>query len=290
MPYLSNTAEATDNRIALFSDALAEVYPATLSSGTVTTGTNTSYPYPDTWSYPGTAATTITTSEVNITTDTVIHFPSDYRFDNSDNVIDTGGTTSTLTIQHLGWRIIPAEEAPPDEVYLVDENGVHWVHGDPKERTRRKLKQQMAPALINHRGERPRCLDSPAADFSSVKQNEIVALQLLKKMVDPARWRKYLKYGFVEVHGKSGMVYQIIRGQQHVRVFKRGVKVCELCVALKNRHVMPPTDEVISRMIIAECDEPDLWKRANVYMHGSLSRPRSYTDAALELVARQVAA
>lgn len=158
----------------------------------------------------------------------------------------------------------------------------------PEEKLKRKIREQLEPVLSGEDGRPFRATDR-SADFSAVQQNEIVALHLLRKMLDRDRWRKYLKYGFVDVQGKSGMTYQILRGQAHVRVFKRGVKVCELCVKLRN-HAMPPTDEVITRMILAECDEADLWKRANAYMTSGFSKPRSYTDEALDLVARQAAA
>jgi len=180
---------------------------------------------------------------------------------------------------------------PEDEVWIIGPSG-SWIHKikelTPEEKLKRKIQEQLEPELVREDGS-PFRATGGSADFSKVQQNEIVALQLLRKMLDKDRWRKYLKYGFVDVQGKSGMTYQILRGQAHVKVFKKGTKVCELCVKLRNQ-AMPPTDEVITRMIIADCDEPDLWKRANVYMQQGYSAPRAYTEPALELVARQAAA
>jgi hypothetical protein len=136
---------------------------------------------------------------------------------------------------------------------------------------RSTLKQKIYPE-VRHRNQ-------TAADFCDVKENEIVALQLLKSMLSPERWKKYLKYGFVDVLGKSGLIYQIIRGQTHVRVFRQGEKIADLCVGLANRSAMPPTDEVITRMIIVECDEPDIWQRANVYgRYRGTSKPKDDSD------------
>jgi hypothetical protein len=155
--------------------------------------------------------------------------------------------------------------------HTVPEAQNYWViNGLPElskaERFRERLRSQMDPALRSR---------SDPNQFGNVAQNEIVALQLLKSMVSTDRWRKYLKHGFVDVVGRSGLVYQITRGKSHVRVFRQGERLAELCVVLKNRHAMPPTDEVITRMLIAESDESDLWRRANVY---GLKHPRPQTE------------
>jgi hypothetical protein len=156
-----------------------------------------------------------------------------------------------------------------------------WEHEDlrpamKRARQRDKIRQQLYPLT------RQRLAD--AQDFSHVKENEIVALQLIKSMVTPERWRKYLKYGFVEVDGKSGLRYQIIRGRSHVLVYRKGEKIAELCVGLKNRYVMPPTDEVITRMIIVECDEPDIWRRANAHQLKFGTKPQTEEDLAREVL------
>jgi hypothetical protein len=101
------------------------------------------------------------------------------------------------------------------------------------------------------------------ADWSKVPPNEILALQLLRKMVPQDVFRKYLKYGFVTVQGPSGLTYQIQRKSHIIKVWDQGKTLCTLCVYLKDKTI-PPTDEVVAKMIIAECDEPDIWKRANV--------------------------
>jgi len=210
----------------------------------------------------------------------------------TDDVTRVRQETTPSTQSFYDWEV-PTWIDAPTPTALPTTNWVRLKYTlqpklSPREKLKRKIQDQLQPVLAGEDGRGYRAA-APSADFTRIKQNEIVALQLMKKLVDKDRWKKYLRYGFVDVAGKSGMIYQILRGQDHVRVFKRGTLVCELCVRLKSR-MMPPTDEVITRMIIAECDEPDLWKRANVYMKGPLSGPRCYTEAALDLVARQVAA
>jgi hypothetical protein len=84
----------------------------------------------------------------------------------------------------------------------------------------------------------------------------------MKGMTPEKEWRRYLKYGFVVVQGKSGMFYQVIRGQAHVRVFRKGTKVAELCIKVPG---VPPTDEVIARKIMIEYDEMRIWHDANIH-------------------------
>ena len=124
-----------------------------------------------------------------------------------------------------------------------------WVF-DPRQRLRRRVQ-------FPHRNARGN------ADWRNVPANEILALQLLRKMVSQEVFRKYLKYGFVTVQGPSGLTYQIQRKSHIVKVWDQGKVLCTLCVYLKDKTI-PPTDEVVAKMIIAECDEADIWKRANV--------------------------
>ena len=113
----------------------------------------------------------------------------------------------------------------------------------------------------NQHGAVPRALQNHA-DFTTVTRPEIKALQLLKKMLSAEDFKRYLRYGFVVVRGASGLEYQIVRGAWHLKVWNRGKKVAELCVGLKG--AMPPTDSVIARMVLAQYDEPDLWRRSNL--------------------------
>lgn len=137
-------------------------------------------------------------------------------------------------------------------------NGTIWVP-DPKTRAKDRMLKRLRPTLLNHNGKPVRAL---SANFRNTKENEIVALRLLRDMVEPEVFRKYLKSGFVNVTGPSGLVYQIVRNSHLISVWDQGVRLCTLCVYLQN-HV-PPTDDVVAKMVICELDEADIWKRANV--------------------------
>jgi len=111
---------------------------------------------------------------------------------------------------------------------------------------------------LNHRGAAPRAVN---VDFSRATPEELAALQLLRQLVGPNEFRRYLRYGFVMVTGKSGLRYQIKRQKHIVDVWRGGEQVGGLCVYLKGR--FPPTDDVITRMLMAEQDELQLWKNGN---------------------------
>ncbi len=149
------------------------------------------------------------------------------------------------------------------DVYLDGgtDSGVLYTNwkslGSPKPRTkgdlmRHKIKGQLAPAFIGRA--RP--------DFSGAKENEIVALGLLRSMIGSDAFRRYLRDGFIMVEGKSGKRYQVRRSHHLIGVWdNRGRQLGSLCVYISDQKI-PPTDEVVAKMLIIECDEPDIWRRA----------------------------
>jgi len=76
-------------------------------------------------------------------------------------------------------------------------------------------------------------------------------------------FRKYIRYGFVLVNGKSGATYQIFRNMAHTKVWKGGKLIEEICVRIKDK--VPPTDNVIAFKVMIESDELAFKKIANVY-------------------------
>lgn len=133
-----------------------------------------------------------------------------------------------------------------------------WVP-DLKTRAKDRLYARLRPKLLNHHGKPPRATQ---VSFRDAKENELVALRLLREMVDTEVFRKYLKHGFVTVRGPSGLTYQIRRRSHLIAVWDRGKMLCTLCVYLRDK--IPPTDDVVAKMVICELDELDIWKRANV--------------------------
>lgn len=138
-------------------------------------------------------------------------------------------------------------------------NGHIWIV-DKRQKLKDQIHKQLLPNLINHKGERVR---ANKTDFRSAKENEIVALTLLRQMVSDEVFKKYLKYGFVTIKGASGLTYQIQRKSHLIKVWNLGNLVCTLCVYLRDQTI-PPTDEVVAKMLICECDEIDIWRRANI--------------------------
>jgi len=138
-------------------------------------------------------------------------------------------------------------------------NGTIWVP-DKKQELKDKIRKQLNPIILNHRGASVR---ATRVNFNNSKENELVALNLLRQMVLPEAFKKYLKYGFVTIQGSSGLTYQITRKSHLIGVWENGHKLAILCIYLKDSNI-PPTDEFIAKMLICECDEQDIWKRANV--------------------------
>jgi hypothetical protein len=190
------------------------------------------------------------------------------RFDvHVDTSATTTGNYSPLSqINNFRFRFGPegAMTAEEREKYAakVAERQAKWAAEQKKRDFKNAIKRQLAPAIINHRGDRPRATQR-GADFSDAKQNEIVALQLLRSMIDKDVFKKYLRHGFVTVVGPSGLTYQIQRRSHNVKVWQQGKLLCTLCVYIQNQYI-PPTDEVVAKILMCRFDEIDIWKRANI--------------------------
>lgn len=205
------------------------------------------------------------------------------EFDNCFFGWDTGTSASTD-------NIVICKHVDNSWTQWSADNWISWVTDDwnPRINKRRKLRQQMAPAILNHHGKIARSADK-GNKFNHAQPEELVALQLLRKMVTPDIFKKYLKHHFVTVQGQSGLVYQIRRGRSHIKVWKNGTLVCELCVHLKDYNI-PPTDAVVAKMVIVECDEIDIWRRANVYWKKALEEFRSLNSKTIKELHLQLVA
>jgi hypothetical protein len=91
---------------------------------------------------------------------------------------------------------------------------------------------------------------------------ERVALETLREFISESEFRKYLRYGFVLVKGKSGDTFQVFRNRSHTKVWRNGQVVEEVCVRIQN---VPPTDSVIAFRNIIQSDEEAFRKLGNVY-------------------------
>jgi hypothetical protein len=147
-------------------------------------------------------------------------------------------------------------------------NGTVWVP-NLRFRAQQCLLEKLEPKLLNHRGERVR---AARVSFADARENELKALQLLRRMV-PEQFRRYLKHGFVTAQGPSGLTYQIQRQSHIVTVWDKGMQVARLCVYVQE--TVPPTDDVVAKLLIAEMDEPELWAKANVTWRVKLAESKA---------------
>jgi len=100
--------------------------------------------------------------------------------------------------------------------------------------------------------------------IESVKQNEQTAIDTLRDMISEREYRKYTKYGFILVRGRSGKTYQIFRDRSHTKVWKKGRIVEEVCVRIKDDNI-PPTDNLIAFKTMIETDEEEFRNIGNIY-------------------------
>lgn len=244
-------------------------------------GTIFNRPDPNRFTATGTAATITRINDTTARLDGV-HF-DDYRPLNiADDplVWDTTSTaaTNTVTVGNViyntsgsvtvdctngAWMIhdfVPTSGTDSN----IQWNNQRWEWVNDEKAAKRMLLRQKGrlPTPKNHRGNVYRAMNL-GKQFANARKEELVALQLLRQMVPTDVFRKYLKHGFVTVQGPSGLVYQIKRRSHIINVWDKGELLGTLCVYLRDKTI-PPTDEVVAKMIICELDELDIWKRANV--------------------------
>ena len=107
---------------------------------------------------------------------------------------------------------------------------------------------------------------SRAITFSgNIPKNEQIAMETLREMVTELEFRKYLKYGFVLVPGRSGDVFQVFRNKSHTRVWRNGEVIEEICVRINSKIKVPLTDNVIAFKTMIEADEHEFKKIGNIY-------------------------
>lgn len=90
------------------------------------------------------------------------------------------------------------------------------------------------------------------------------AIETLREMITEAEFRKFVKYGFILVRGQSGDVYQIFRRQTHIKVWRNGQIIEEVCVSIEDRNV-PVTDNLIAFKVMIETDENEFKRLGNIY-------------------------
>jgi len=97
-----------------------------------------------------------------------------------------------------------------------------------------------------------------------VPENELTAQETLREYITEKEFRKYLRFGFVCIKGKSGKTYQIFRNRSHTKVWEDGKLIEEICIHIKDSKI-PPTDSVIAFRTMIQSSEEDFRKMGNVY-------------------------
>lgn len=123
-----------------------------------------------------------------------------------------------------------------------------------REHKRNEIRKKAHFNIIRQRGN---LIQSPAV-------NELVAIETLREEITESEFRKYMKFGFINVYGLSGKIYQIFRNQTHVKVWEHGKVIEEVCVYIPDSTV-PPTDKVIAFKVMIETDELEFKLCGNVY-------------------------
>lgn len=174
---------------------------------------------------------------------------------------DTDLTGGTVT--RLEFTIDSATTS--GTVTLNEQELFNWILQQNQYSKRQRLSTQ-------HRHKRS--LRGKPSFNDKLSPQEVKALQLLRQLVTPENFRKYLKYGFVAVRGNmSGLLYNVYR-LSNTRVFDGQTEIASLCVHLKGNQ--PPTDEVIAKVLMVECNEMDIWQRSNQYWRNRTPKAQKY--------------
>lgn len=117
-----------------------------------------------------------------------------------------------------------------------------------------KIKTNLVSILVKSR----------AVDYRNIPKSEWCAIEALREMITETEFRKYMKYGFILVQGKSGDTYQLFRQRRHIKVWNKGKIIEEICVRIRDKKI-PLTDSVIAFKIMLETSEEEFKKLGNVY-------------------------
>jgi hypothetical protein len=107
-------------------------------------------------------------------------------------------------------------------------------------------------------------IKSRAQEFGNIADNERLAIEMLREMISETEFRKFMKYGFILVKGASGKIYQIFRNHTHIKVWKDGKCIEEICAYIKD-NITPPTDKLVAFKTMIEIEEEEFRKLGNLY-------------------------
>jgi len=203
------------------------------------------------------AVTNATPNWATITADNTTTASTPWMVDTHPDYGQVRCTWQTWVDEGRDWHVANA-----DNLWTTNGPSV-WIP-DKKAQFKSKIALQLRAVgnVHNHRGMTRRA-EGPGASFVGAQQNEIVALHLLRKMADSDTFRRYLRSGVLSVRGPSGLYYAVHRKSHFVDAYYGGKHIAKLCIYVPSKHGCPPTDKVITKMVMIECDEVSVWRDSN---------------------------
>ena len=122
----------------------------------------------------------------------------------------------------------------------------------PQQRLQEIIRSRQAPAIRTR---------NPLGPVDDVR--ELRARQTLRRVIGEKQYRAYLRFGFVSVRARSGLVYQLPGNNGHiVNVYKDGQHIEKLCVYLQGQ--FPPTDQIITEYLMVLNNEQEFRSLARI--------------------------
>lgn len=214
----------------------------------------------------GNITTQITCTQTDYTTDITVGSSLYWTPATTTNYTITAEYTTTVNGYELPAGNIIQGEVNATNGYVVYDTGAINVFGYAKvpEEIRKQIRRSrftlnLAPPNIKTRADLVR----------DVSEKEKVALESLREIITETEFRKYLKYGFVLVKGRSGDTYQIFRNKSHTKVYRGSKLIEDVCVRIKDVNV-PGTDNVIAFVTMLQAgDEQEFRRLGNVFKHAA---------------------
>ena len=201
----------------------------------------------------GVSWTNDTTTCITMGDSTPFTFPVGTGTTNSTATIITdnsaNSTTGAITWGEIGGNISQAVNQYMEVEWNGTFGNVNWKqvnpYRTPKDRLRDIIRSRKAPAAIIRSSRN--ALPVP----KDVREKR--ARETMRRVLGEREFRRFMRHGFVSIHGKSGYDYQIFPGQGVTSVFNRGVLIERLCVVLRGNFC--PTDSLMMRYLMILNDE-----------------------------------
>lgn len=180
-----------------------------------------------------------------------------------DSGVGVGQETTGITGVIQGTSIYNPYNVVTNSTYITN-NPILFINNNEDlqeylQNTKRyEKRQKIRSGMIIH-------IKNRADPATVMDTREQTALDTLREMVTEEEFRRYLRYGFVMVKGRSGDRYQVYRNKSHTKVWRGGKVIEEVCVRIKSDIGAPPTDNVVAFKVAIEADEASFKAMGNLY-------------------------